>query len=320
MPTISRSKFQSTIDVMSNLENILQEPLENYQIEKSKSFAGNALAHKFRHDYPAAIENLLIDKTRYKVIGSPGKGNWTDCPWIAILDTLITETAQKGYYPVFLFKSDMTGVYLSLNQGVTDVIENYKREAKSVLKLRAEDFRAKLNYNDAEYSTEINLESKTINARHYQAGNILAKYYPKDNLPTETALKKDIKTFLEFYEALAYSDTSFSSHIEQSHFETKQIRLHWRIERNTSLSKKVKKLKGYTCEACNMNFVDKYGSLGEQYIEAHHLRPISELEIGKVKIDIENDFAVLCSNCHSMIHRMDDPSDLEGLRDCIKKS
>ncbi|RNL68641.1 hypothetical protein ED312_23005 [Sinomicrobium pectinilyticum] len=56
MPTISRSKFQSTIDVMSNLENILQEPLENYQIEKSKSFAGNALAHKFRHDYPAAIE------------------------------------------------------------------------------------------------------------------------------------------------------------------------------------------------------------------------------------------------------------------------
>jgi 5-methylcytosine-specific restriction protein A len=300
------------------MENILQEPIADYLKEKSKEFGGNELANKFRHDFPKEIENLLIDKTRYKTIGSPGKGNWTDCPWIAILDTLITESPQKGYYPVFLFKSDMSGVYLSLNQGVTDVIENYKRDAKDVLKLRAEDFRAKLKFDNSEFLTKIDLQSKTRNAKYYQAGNIIAKYYSNDNLPESNELKSDIKQFLEFYESLAYSDSSFSDHIENNHFETKQIRLHWRIERNSGLSKKVKKKKGYECEACKMNFVEKYGELGEKFIEAHHLKPISELGIGKFKVDLENDFAVLCSNCHSMIHKLDDPSDLKKLKRIIK--
>lgn len=300
------------------MDNILNEPIESYLKEKSKNFGGNKLAGKFRNDFPSEIDKLLIDKTRYKTIGSPGKGNWTDCPWIAILDTLITETPQKGYYPVFLFKSDMTGVYLSLNQGVTDVIENYKRNAKEVLKLRAEDFRAKINYKSSEFLTKIKLESNTKNAKHYEAGNIIAKYYPSDNLPSSFELKSDITKFLDLYESLAYSDNSFSDHTEKKHFETKQIRLHWRIERNTSLGNKVKKIKGHTCEACEMTFKEKYGALGEKFIEAHHLKPISELGIGKFKVDLENDFAVLCSNCHSMIHKLEDPSDLNKLREIIK--
>lgn len=300
------------------MENILNEPIENYLNEKSKRFGGNELAGKFRNDFPLEIEKLLLDKTRYKTVGSPGKGNWTDCPWLAILDTLITETPQKGYYPVFLFKSDMSGVYLSLNQGVTDVIENYKRNAKEVLKLRAEDFRAKLNYKASEFTTEIKLKSNTTNAKHYEAGNIIAKYYPSSNLPNSFKLKSDIKEFLNLYENLTYSDTSFSDHIENKHFENKQIRLHWRIERNTNLSKKVKKIKGYNCEACKMNFKEKYGDLGEKFIEAHHLKPISELGIGKFKVDLENDFAVLCSNCHSMIHKLEDPSDLDALKKIIR--
>lgn len=300
------------------MDNILNEPIESYLTEKTKDFGGNNLAAKFRNDFPSEIEKLLIDKTRYKTIGSSGKGNWTDCPWIAILDTLITETPQKGYYPVFLFKSDMTGVYLSLNQGVTDVIENYKKNAKEVLKLRALDFRAKIEYKPSEFLTKINLESNTKNAKHYEAGNIIAKYYPSENIPNSLELKSDIKHFLSLYENLAYSDNSFSYHTEKKYFETKQIRLHWRIERNASLGKKVKKIKGYTCEACGMTFKEKYGVLGENFIEAHHLKPISELGVGKFKVDLENDFAVLCSNCHSMIHKLDDPSDLNKLRKMMK--
>jgi 5-methylcytosine-specific restriction enzyme A len=300
------------------MEQILKEPISEYLIEKSKDFGGNHLANKFRNEFPQEIENLLIDKTRYKVVGSPGKGNWTDCPWIAILDLIITKSPQKGYYPVFLFKSDMSGVYLSLNQGVTDVIENYKRDAKDVLKLRAKDFRARLKFEKTEYLTKIDLKSSVKNAKHYQAGNIIAKYYSSDNLPEKEQLISDIKKFLEFYENLAYSDDTFSDHTEKNHFESKQIRLHWRIERNTGLSKKVKKIKGYTCEACDLTFIEKYGALGEKFIEAHHLKPISDLGIGKFKVDLENDFAVLCSNCHSMIHKLDDPSDLNKLKLIIK--
>jgi NAD(P)H dehydrogenase (quinone) len=42
-----------------------------------------------------------------------------------------------------------------------------------------------------------------------------------------------------------------------------------------------------------------------------HLRPIATLEEGvAVTYDVVADFAVLCANCHRMIHRTDDPSNL----------
>jgi len=53
-------------------------------------------------------------------------------------------------------------------------------------------------------------------------------------------------------------------------------------------------------------------------VEAHHLKPIATLEEGvAVTYDVAADFAVLCANCHRMIHRTDDPSDLEKFKSLI---
>ena len=90
--------------------------------------------------------------------------------------------------------------------------------------------------------------------------------------------------------------------------------------RNTSLSKKLKKLKGYRCEACEIKFTEIYGDIRKEFIEAHHLNPISELGIGSFKVDLKNDFAVLCSNCHSMTHKLDEPNNLNKLKRLIKNT
>lgn len=299
------------------MDRILREPIEDYLLQKQQPFAANQLADKLRNEFPNLITHVLSDRTRYKVVGSPGKGNWTDNPWIAILDTLITETPQSGYYPVFIFKADMSGVYLSLNQGVTEVKEYYKRDARNVLRLRAEDFRAKIDISDNDL-LEIDLNSTSTNARLYEAGNIIAKYYSADNLPHVKELSEDILHYLNLYEELTFNDTQIDEKRDLTALEKKQYRLHFRIERNSNISKKVKKIKGYICEVCDFNFIDKYGELGLQFIEAHHLTPIANLDVGQFKINIHNDFAVLCSNCHSMIHRLDDPSDLEQLRKIVR--
>ncbi|MBC8015984.1 MAG: HNH endonuclease [Sporomusaceae bacterium] len=55
------------------------------------------------------------------------------------------------------------------------------------------------------------------------------------------------------------------------------------------------------CEVCNFSFADCYGDLGVDYIEAHHTLPVSELEEGHVT-QVE-DIALVCSNCHKMLHR-----------------
>lgn len=56
-----------------------------------------------------------------------------------------------------------------------------------------------------------------------------------------------------------------------------------------------------TCQACGFAFGDKYGKIGKDYIEAHHTIPVSELKPGgKTKL---SDIALVCSNCHRMLHR-----------------
>ena len=55
------------------------------------------------------------------------------------------------------------------------------------------------------------------------------------------------------------------------------------------------------CEVCNFDFVQIYGELGEDFIEGHHILPVSELEEGQeTKI---KDIVMVCSNCHRMLHR-----------------
>lgn len=299
------------------MDNILREPLAQYLAAKKSTFASNVLADKFRHEFPKIINEILPDKTRYKVTGSPGQGQWAECPWIAIFDTLITDSAQYGYYIVFLFKTDMSGVYLSLNQGVTEVVQNYKRDAKNVLRLRAEDFRAKLDL-----ATQDILEIKLNavgDAKLYEDGNIIARYYPSVNLPSSEKLRADILYFLKLYEELIFNDTQLEDKRGLTATEKKQYRLHFRIERNPSISEKVKKEKGYICEACGFDFTTKYGNLGEKFIEAHHLKPIASLAIGDTELNIKTDFAVLCSNCHRMIHRLEDPSKLGQLKTILKE-
>ncbi len=70
----------------------------------------------------------------------------------------------------------------------------------------------------------------------------------------------------------------------------------------------------YECVVCGMNFVDVYGEIGKEFIEVHHLYPISETD-GEHEVDPAAEMIPLCSNCHSMIHRLDDASDWKQLRE-----
>jgi 5-methylcytosine-specific restriction endonuclease McrA len=55
-----------------------------------------------------------------------------------------------------------------------------------------------------------------------------------------------------------------------------------------------------TCEACGFDFELVYGHRGRGFIECHHLIPISELDPAiPTRLD---DLALLCANCHRMVH------------------
>lgn len=87
-------------------------------------------------------------------------------------------------------------------------------------------------------------------------------------------------------------------------------------ERNSQLIKdakdRFKKKHGHLfCEVCNFNFSDKYGVLGDGFIEAHHTVPVSKMKPGyKTHID---EIAMVCSNCHRMIHTQSEMLSIEAI-------
>ena len=91
--------------------------------------------------------------------------------------------------------------------------------------------------------------------------------------------------------------------------EIRRYRSHLTIERNPGgLAKDAKKYHGYVCRACGFDFETAYGPLGHQYIEAHHLVPLSKLPLNSLtQHSPKDDFAVVCGNCLRMIHRKNAP-------------
>lgn len=73
------------------------------------------------------------------------------------------------------------------------------------------------------------------------------------------------------------------------------------------------------CECCDFDFFQNYGEVGFKFIECHHKTPIS---FGK-RITKINDLALVCSNCHRMLHRKLNNGkyhSVESLRNAIKVS
>jgi 5-methylcytosine-specific restriction enzyme A len=83
-------------------------------------------------------------------------------------------------------------------------------------------------------------------------------------------------------------------------------RKHFARERNRQLveSKRKQAMKSFgklACEVCEFDFAIYYGSHGSGFIECHHIKPVATLVAGqKTHID---DLALVCANCHRMIHR-----------------
>lgn len=89
-------------------------------------------------------------------------------------------------------------------------------------------------------------------------------------------------------------------------------------ERNPQLRADAIRLHGVVCMGCGFNFETKYGAIGSGFIEVHHTKPISSLG-GAVPVNPSSDLVVLCSNCHSIVHRKrPSPLSLEALRATVR--
>jgi hypothetical protein len=92
--------------------------------------------------------------------------------------------------------------------------------------------------------------------------------------------------------------------LESSTEGQRKLVMHIRYERDPRIveSKKraVRSLRGsLACEICDFDF-GLYKGIGEGFCEVHHKRPLSQAN-GRIQTRLK-DLAIVCSNCHRMIH------------------
>lgn len=93
-----------------------------------------------------------------------------------------------------------------------------------------------------------------------------------------------------------------------------------KYERDLINRKRAIEIHGLICKACGFDFEKFYGDRGKNFIEVHHIKPLSTLE-EEVVIDPEHDLVPLCANCHRMIHRRkDNVLSVEELKEIIESN
>ncbi|WP_232822362.1 HNH endonuclease [Salinicola sp. CR57] len=112
-----------------------------------------------------------------------------------------------------------------------------------------------------------------------------------------------IRAWIHSQKEIALESTE--SELEEASEGRLLTRVHRSRERNRKIVERKKaqvlEAKGnLACEACGFDFSAVYGPRGEGFIECHHTRPVRDLTPGsKTKL---SELALLCSNCHRMIH------------------
>ena len=183
------------------LKKDFEEVLNNFFEYKSEGFKEDNYILRFVHDkLPEDIESTSesISEGNYNVVGSVGKGKWASCPTVSILDNDITKSTQNGFYLVYLFKSDMSGVYLSFAWG-TYQFHNNKTNLRDAVDEVKDLLISSNKLEDYDFNKKMDLVSKGARPKSYEDGSVIFKYYPLDNFPDDEALKKDLEEYLELY-------------------------------------------------------------------------------------------------------------------------
>ena len=89
-------------------------------------------------------------------------------------------------------------------------------------------------------------------------------------------------------------------------------------ERNPEARKKCLEKHGYNCKICETSFEEIYGDIGKNFINVHHLFPISKIP-RQYKINPIKHLCPVCPNCHAMLHQTDPPLMPEELATRMKE-
>ncbi|MDF2626496.1 MAG: 5-methylcytosine-specific restriction related enzyme [Symbiobacteriaceae bacterium] len=188
-----------------SIRQMLSYIFENYpEATKARWGAESEMFQKFEYGFKELLQDLPLvqNNSNLSVKPSTGKGVWAGVPWIAFLDKRETDSITKGMHAIFLFREDMSGVYLAMGLGITEFKEAHPHTWPSVVETKVAQLRTRFGYLTAsgfEVGPGFDLRSKTARGRSYGTGVSVYKLYERDNLPSDQEIEQDIAALLTAY-------------------------------------------------------------------------------------------------------------------------
>ncbi|MGY3314658.1 5-methylcytosine-specific restriction protein A [Peribacillus simplex] len=287
-----------------------------------------------------SLENNLNYKV-YGSFG--GRPKIAIIPWVVIIDKTLCdgESAQKGIYPVLLFNEDRSEVYLSLNLGTTFFKDHVKREKfknpRDLINTTKIALKKLIEIDSKDLNEINNLGGKKD--RYYLEGNIASISYKKNQMPSDEAFKQDLIRMMDyvrkykklkeyhvfevFINKVLNNTINLPSDVQDALYQEKvdisvpedqdddlpvkkNEKMKTKSNRyigNPKITKRALVNADYLCEydASHLTFVND--TTGKNYVEGHHLIPLSIQDEFNYSLDVPQNIVSLCPNCHRKIHK-----------------
>ncbi|MCJ1962076.1 MrcB family domain-containing protein [Novosphingobium mangrovi (ex Hu et al. 2023)] len=191
--------------------SVLTAFLKAFEASRTSQFTTAGEMGEAKRALEAWLETcpLIAAHKNLKVRASVGQGGWTNTPWIAILDDRLTNSTQRGIYIVFLVAEDLSVTYLTLNQGMTDLVNSFGQRgaAEEMVKVAAATRPqiADLLSEPFELDNTIDLKSGTNAARNYEVGTIAHASLASDELPNDEQVTALLADLVEAYQRIVVS-------------------------------------------------------------------------------------------------------------------
>jgi hypothetical protein len=198
------------------LSDAFEQILSSYSAARDGEGGSFSARHPV-HQLFGRLEEVLREATAVRgrnhlwVKASPGQGNWARVPWAAIADDRETRSIRRGVYVVWLFRADMSGVYLTLNQGVSELKQLHgTMEARAILRRRAQQLGGLLPTEADRHGfasgESIDLRTSAALGQAYEHSTAACKLYETGNIPADEVLLADLDLLLSTYDSYMDSE------------------------------------------------------------------------------------------------------------------
>lgn len=275
------------------------------------------------------------DPEAFRCYGGYGEPNRTfaKVPWVAACKRSVARKVQEGYFIVLLFREDMAGCWLSLNQGYTQYQAAFVNDdmARRQSQVGARLLTRLIDIPAGFVEGPIDLVATTNLGRGYEAGAIVSRYYAAPDEPTEAAFSADFRRLLEILDRLeskvgpnlvallpdaegpyqaAATELAKKSSKELPAIPSGPLPPQGKLSttnkggyrRDPRMAAEALSNAQFTCEWNGSHATFTARRTGQNFVEAHHLIPMAEQVNHSSSLDVPENIVALCPTCHRLVH------------------